>query len=281
MSSSVRHVRLKRTFYPSEALRERICIVDLHRRRDFFFFPNEVVLKYANSALLTNSDELVIYSDSLPVVPHLEIGDKSSDKLPTRSQNGECFTQELLGACWAGTQHIQQDYPLMTADTAPWQTPLVHTLPPCLEGRRCKKAAAFRRRLRNKRDEEELLALQGLSPKSVWCEDRSTHGSLWYPSPHGHPELAGTLLHPPPPCLGIETAKPLPQKGPFWNVGSCPFRGAASCTAGWQSSARIPSPTPPGQFLSPSQDRALGVSLHTYTILTCWRNKGTSELGEN
>lgn len=84
MSSSVRHVRLKRTFYPSEALRERICIVDLYRRRDFFFFPNEVVLKYANSALLTNSDELVIYSDSLPVVPHLEIGDKSSDKLPTR-----------------------------------------------------------------------------------------------------------------------------------------------------------------------------------------------------
>lgn len=43
--------------------------------------------------------ELVIYNDSLLLIPHLEKGDKSSDKLPTRSQNGEHFTQELLGAC--------------------------------------------------------------------------------------------------------------------------------------------------------------------------------------
>lgn len=82
MSSSIRHVGLKRTFYPSEALRERICIVHLYGTRDFFFlikwYWNMQTVRCSLTLL-----ELVIYNDSLLLVPHLEIGDKSSDKLPT------------------------------------------------------------------------------------------------------------------------------------------------------------------------------------------------------
>lgn len=148
---------------------------------------------------------------------------------------------------------------------------LVHTLPPSSKGRRSKKSCLQE----VSQEQKNLEKFPGLR-RSCWhcghCSQNQrdvrtgAHAApVWYLSPHGHPALAGTLLHPPthPPCLGIGagTAKSLPKE----RTCSCPFRGAASCTAGWQSSARIPSPTSPGKFLCPSQGRGLGGLSHTLT----------------
>lgn len=65
------------------------------------------------------------------------------------------------------------------------------------------------------------------------------------------------------PCLGIGsgTAKSLPKEGPFSNVCSCPFRGAAFPHRWWGSSARLPCPTCAWEVPVPQPGQWSGESL--------------------
>lgn len=107
---------------------------------------------------------------------------------------------------------------------------------------------------------------------------------VWYLSPHGHPALAGTLLHPPthPPtlpgnrgrnCKISAQRKDLQlsiQRSSFLHCWLAKLSKDPFSHISWE----VPVPQP-GQ--------GSGGSLsHAYTILkTSWRNEGTSELGEN
>lgn len=171
--------------------------------------------------------ELVIYNDSLPLVPHMEIGDKSSDKLPTMVSkwralyprapwsllSWHCTTADpaRLSINDRSCRRIQHCKKLH------WCTLCLHAL----KGEGAKKAAAFRRCFRNKRTRSISPGWGGAAgtaetvPKPAWCEERSTCGSCLVPQPSWAPSTGWNPAAPThPPCLGAGTgtAKPLPPK---------------------------------------------------------------------
>lgn len=170
--------------------------------------------------------EFVIYNDSLPLVSHLEIGDKSNDKLPTMVSKWRALYPR---APWSllSWHCITADPARLSIDDRSWRrvqhpNKLPSTL--CLnalKGEGAKKAAAFRRCFRNKRrispgwggaagaarpvpntrvmwGQELLFGASALVGTQHWLE----------PAAPTYPASLGT---------GTGTAKPLPQKRTiFW-----------------------------------------------------------------